>query len=125
MVIEALTYNIRFFRKYTIRQTFWSHPHYRQLSAHVACEATVILGSSVHRQTKVCNFDYHIHADPIMSQWSLCDYLNQLDLTYMQFLAARSLWTIFSSERYSIPLATCKHMSSSHFLMVDTYHEIK
>jgi len=30
-------------------------------------------------------------------------------VTYMQFLAARSLCTTFCKARYSIPLATCKH----------------
>ena len=33
--------------------------------------------------------------------------------TYMQFLAARSLWTSFLLAKYSIPLATCRHMSIS------------
>ena len=33
----------------------------------------------------------------------------------MQFLAARSLWMKFLSLRYFIPLATCRHTSSSSF----------
>jgi len=32
--------------------------------------------------------------------------------THMQFLAARSLCTIFSFARYSIPLEICKHIPS-------------
>ena len=38
-------------------------------------------------------------------------------MTYMQFLAARSLWMIPSPARYSIPLATCKHIPISRFLV--------
>ena len=36
-------------------------------------------------------------------------------LAHMQFLAARSLWMTLLLERYSIPLATWMHMSSSLF----------
>ena len=43
----------------------------------------------------------------------------------MQFLAARSLWTTFSLARYSIPLATCRHMSISLFLMNSTYQDVE
>ena len=32
---------------------------------------------------------------------------------YMQFLAAKSLWITRFPARYSIPLATCKHISNS------------
>ena len=36
-------------------------------------------------------------------------------ITYMQFRAARSLWIKCSSERYLIPLAICRHISSKCF----------
>ncbi len=35
--------------------------------------------------------------------------------SYMQFLAARSLWTKFCDAKYSIPFAICKHIDSRHF----------
>ena len=41
---------------------------------------------------------------------------------YMQFLAARSLWTTRLLARYSIPLATCRHISSN-FFSTDTYKQ--
>ena len=36
--------------------------------------------------------------------------------TYMQFLAAKSLWISLLLAKYSIPLATWMHMSTSLFL---------
>ena len=38
----------------------------------------------------------------------------------MQFLAARSRW-VFMLARYSIPLATCKHMSVNRFVSAKIY----
>ena len=29
------------------------------------CEVIVVLSTSVHRQTKICNFDDHVHVNPI------------------------------------------------------------
>ena len=47
-----------------------------------------------------------------------------LELAHMQFLAARSRCTNFCSARYSIPLATCRHMPTSLFVMSDTWTNI-
>ena len=42
--------------------------------------------------------------------------------TYMQFLAARSLWMIFCSERYFIPFAICKQINSNCFCTFVTFN---
>ena len=100
----------------SIRESFlhenrWPH-------SHVICSAK--------QSTKVFSMNFllspiHQFSPSKVSHYivytSLLAYIYRLiQNTHMQFLAARSLWTIFFPAKYSIPLATCKHMSISCFV---------
>ena len=46
---------------------------------------------------------------------------NDREITYMQFLVARSLWTKLFWVRYSMPLAICEHITVGRFFTLSTY----
>ena len=45
---------------------------------------------------------------------------NDREVTYMQFLVARSLWIKFSLVRYSMPLAIWEHITVKRFFTSST-----
>ena len=125
-LLDQITYYIRHFRKHVICQTLWCHPFHWQFDIHMLCETIIFLGTYVHWQAKVCNLYDHIKVNPAcIRDIIMIIIIMDNKKPYMQFLAARSLWTTFSLVRYSIPLATCRHMSISLFLMNTTYQDVE
>ena len=121
-------YHIWVLWEHVVIHTLRSQPLEWQLDVGRFVLAEILLCLHTFSQSKVSNFDDKIHVNPdwLVQLSSMIIITNFWNIaTNMQFLAAKSLCTIFILARYSIPLAIWIHISISRFRTTVTYRQAK
>ncbi len=118
-------YHITFLSENVLCHCFKAHPFHWQFSS-ITSHGILVFIIQFSCQTKVCNFHHQIVIQPednqrvqnTLTKDFVVDQNGIILTTYMQFLAAKSLWTIFISVRYAIPFAVPSPNPSNRFVSI-------